>query len=114
MARQPNLEHGSMMGSQIRGANKFLTLIQTLTGTFAMDADMAHMLFLDPGGAAREVRLPPAENGLFYTIVNTADAAEVITVKDSTGTTTFGTFTQNESIWAFSNGTTWFFYAMVA
>lgn len=84
---------------------------QTLTGTTALDADMGQILFLDPGGGAREVNLPPVADskGLWFILVNTADAAEVITVEDSASAalTPAITLTQNEIAMLFCNGVSW-------
>lgn len=62
----------------------------------------------DPGGAARNVILPAeaACAGYMVFIVNTADAAEVITVQDDTPATV-GTPTQAEGIICWCDGTTW-------
>lgn len=61
----------------------------------------------DPGGAARDLTLPDADDvpGAVLFISNKADAAEVITIKDGVGT--ICTPTQNESAVVWSNGATW-------
>jgi len=59
----------------------------TLTGTLTLANGAPHILMLDPGGAARTVKLPSSpQDGDFFILVNCADAAEVITVQDSAGT----------------------------
>lgn len=62
---------------------------------------------LDPGGAGRDVTLP-AEGALNrpFLIVNTADAAEVLTIKNDGGST-LGTPTQAESALCVPDGTNW-------
>lgn len=70
---------------------------QTLGATLTMDADMSPLLTLDPGGAGRTVLLPPEEEGLTFVIINAADAAEDLTVKEDSGTTTIATVSQAES-----------------
>ena len=102
-----NLEGARISGCLLMEGNKFGVLAQTLGATLVMDADMHHVLFLDPGGSGREVRLPAEAKGLWFTIVNTADAAEALTVKEDSGTTTIGTIGQNEVGQFFCDGTTW-------
>lgn len=103
-----------IINSIIGGHNRLRAIVQTLTGTTAMDADMPPLIFYDPGGAAREVDLPPEAKGLFFIIVNTADAAEAITVKDDSGVTTVASVAQAEIGVVFCNGTTWNAFVGVA
>lgn len=71
-----------------------------------VDADAA-IQFLDPGGAAREVELPAEGNDNHpFLIVNTADAAEALTVKDDSGGT-IGTVARDEAKLFVSNGSVW-------
>src|SRR3990167_11387932 len=92
----------------IRGYNRYRTIKQTLGATFTGDADMPHVWFLDPGGADRTVLLPAETDGLWYKVVNTADADETLTVKEDSNTTTVGTIGRGESRYFISNGTTWY------
>ena len=64
------------------------TNTETLSANKTLDGSEEHYHFLDPGGAARDVTLPAVGNsdGLSYTIVNTADAQEDLTVKNAGGT----------------------------
>src|SRR5688572_9139517 len=91
--------------------NRLGIVTQTLTGTTALSEKMGQILFLDPGGGAREVNLPAVANskGLWFILVNTADAAEVITVEDaaSAALTPAITLTQNEIALFFCNGVSW-------
>jgi len=67
--------------------------VETLTGTHTMTARSSTFQRLDPGGAARNVVLPAAgpSYGPFW-VENVADAAaEIITVKQSDGSTTVST-----------------------
>lgn len=63
----------------------------------------------DPGGAARDVTLPDPTVanmlGQFVVIVNSADAAEIITIDDTVGD--IATPTQNESAWCVCDGVRW-------
>jgi hypothetical protein len=71
--------------------------IVTLTGNVVLDASYGNYLQFDPGGSARDVTLPAEEtsNGMWYEILNTADAAENLVVKDDAGSTVV-TISQNE------------------
>lgn len=74
---------------------------ETLTGTTQLTAKSSQFLRLDPGGAGRNVDLPGPDEGLEdnngrqYMIVNTADAAENLTVRDPDGSTV-AVVSQNE------------------
>jgi hypothetical protein len=110
-----NLEDVRMSGAVLAAANKFETLKQTLTGTTSLPlAGCPMLMFLDPGGAGRTVNLPAEFKGGFLVIVNTADAAENLTVKDDTSVTTIGTVGQAEIGFFFCDGTTWFCVVGVA
>lgn len=95
-----NMEGMRVRDALLTGSNRFGVLELTLTGTTLIPADAPHILALDPGGAARTVKLPasPRKGDWFY-LINTADAAEVITVQDSAGNalTPACTPTQSES-----------------
>ena len=83
-------------------ANKVRVLTETLTGarvlTEAEVKDYSVIAF-DPGGAARNVDLPATTNlaGHSVTIINTADAAETLTVRLTSGGSTIGTVDQSEN-----------------
>ena len=68
----------------------------------------AQWQFLNPDGENRTIILPAEaiSTGYIYYIMNMADAAESITVKDDGGTTVM-TVSQNEMGIALCNGTTW-------
>jgi hypothetical protein len=71
----------------------------TLDAAVALDATYPAICKLDPGGAARDVTLDAEESipsvGLYRRIINAADAAENLVVKDDAGST-IGTINQNE------------------
>lgn len=80
--------------------NKLGVAVQTLTGNFAVPVGSPHVLMLDPGGAGRNVTLPAnPSKGDWFLIVNTADAAEVLTIQNSAAGALVPpiTPTQNES-----------------
>ena len=95
----------------VRGGLKLKPLNQTLAATLVLDADTPQLLFLDPGGAGREINLPPEADseGPFIVIVNTADAAENLTVEDdaSAALTPAAVVGQNEIGIFFCNGVRW-------
>jgi hypothetical protein len=82
---------------------------QTLTGTTTLTHGMPPALFLDPGGATRIILMPTEADskGLMFLIVNKADAAEDLTVKDDANAVTIGTISQNEMAILVCDGTTW-------
>lgn len=86
-------------------------LTETLTGARTLSFVEIHkysILSLDPGGSARDVTLPPASaalDGMCIFLENTADAAEVITVKDAA--TAICTPTQNETAILYCRAGVW-------
>ena len=70
----------------------------TLTGDLTLTIEYPNVLKLDPGGASRNVTLP-AESYVdgFFWILNVADAAENLVVKNAAGST-LATANQNESV----------------
>lgn len=77
--------------------------VETLSGDKTLLATDEQRQVLDPGGAARNVDLPADQEGLEYVIVNTADAAETITVRDA-DTNTVVSIAQNESARVMNTG----------
>ena len=105
------------MGNKYNSSNA-----ETLSGAKTLAVTDAKFQFLDPGGSARNVDLPDLRTlttdtnseatgdagtdryvdaqGGYFVISNTADAAEVITVRGWNGSSTTGTIctpTQNET-----------------
>ena len=87
---------------------KLKTQTRTLAADLTLTTKDAPVQFIDPGGAARNVTLPAeaSSEGLVFFIQNTADAAEVLTVRDDTPATVV-TPTQNEGCVVYCDGTTW-------
>lgn len=81
---------------------------ETLSADKTLGLTDATLQRLDPGGSSRDVDLPAEgdSQGKSYRIVNTADAAEDLVVKDDGGSTV-ATVSQNEAAWFFCNGTAW-------
>lgn len=80
----------------------------TMTTDLTLTHDSAKFHFLDPGGSARTVTLPPEEesDGLMFVIANRADMAEVITIQNDASATVC-TPTQNETAIVVCDGATW-------
>lgn len=96
----------------------FPAQVETLTGDIdlvyfgATTGDVqlvADKLELDPGGAARNVDLPPEDEsaGVVLYITNTADAAEALTVREDAGSTTIVTIAQSEFAIVWCDGNNW-------
>lgn len=101
--------------SRTSGLHRLLALerrnsssVETLADNKTLAADDARIQVLDPGGAGRDTTLPAeaASTGVDFIVHNSADAAEVLTIKDDGGGT-ICTPTQNESAHVFCDGTTW-------
>lgn len=99
---------------QIRGAYASLPVrpdvsTATLTADLVLTFDSPKLQFLDPGGSARNVDLPPVEEsaGLEFKVANTADAAEALTVRLTGGGATIAALAQDEHGFFFSNGVIW-------
>ena len=99
-------------GGVVDGATELRSLrrpiIQTLGGTLTLTAAYPNLLSLDPGGAARTVLLPAESVGLWFEIINTADANEPLTVNEDSNTTTIGIVRQNETMFFWCDGTNWY------
>lgn len=99
---------GNRMSGMTMVSNKWFVLSQTLTATLTLTADMPNMLFLDPGGADRNVVLPAAANGAWFSIYNTADASEYLDVFLTGGTTLVARIAPGQSLTLVSNGSVWY------
>ena len=82
---------------------------ETLTGAKVLVFGDAPIQRLDPGGAGRNLDLPAVTGmaGEVFIIENTADAAEILTVRLTGGGATVVTPTQNETAIVWCDGTTW-------
>lgn len=89
--------------------------VMTLAGALTLTAQYRQILRLDPGGSARDVNLPAVatSNGLSFEIVNTADAAENLVVKNAGGATIV-TISQNEKATVVCDGATWYHTGIVS
>lgn len=81
---------------------------ETLTGNRTVTFADANVLRLDPGGAARDVTMPAEADcgGMIYEIINAADAAENLVIKNDGGST-IATVNQNEMCKIVCDGSAW-------
>jgi hypothetical protein len=79
------------------------------TADYAISANDAPVLLIDPGGAGRTVLLPAEADSkdLCFFIFNTADAAEVLTIEEDGSTTAIETLAQGKGCFLHCDGTTW-------
>lgn len=82
--------------------------IATLTGNITLDDTYPNVLKLDPGGSARDVTLPAVATSKYrtYDVINAADAAENLVVKNAGGSTIV-TINQNERAVVWCDGSAW-------
>lgn len=102
----------SAVAQAIAGAGHPLSIpelvsVRTLTGNDTLTNQSRVCQRLDPGGANRDVTLPAAEHGLVYFVVNAADAAENLVIKNAAAAT-IATANQNEAAIVWSDGTSWY------
>lgn len=73
----------------------------TATGSVSITRATGKFVKIDPGGSARDVTLAASLNrhGAWLNIMNAADAAENLTIKNSAGST-LGVLNQNQGCWA--------------
>ena len=109
-----NIVNALAKGLVLDSGLKFRVNTQTLGASKTMLAGDPVVQFLDPGGAGRDVLLPPEAEGLVFIIINTADAAEVLTIENDAGTGIGVTPTQNEVAVVFCDGTAWFGFVAIA
>lgn len=81
----------------------------TLTGALTLTRQYRKKLRIDPGGAGRTITLPAEEtsNGLEFEILNTADAAELLTVENDAAATVVE-IAQNEKATVVCDGSSWY------
>ena len=98
-----------LFGERLPAEEHYTANTETLAATKTLVCDDAYYQVLDPGGAGRDVVLPveAASKGLSFHIRNAADAAEILSIKASDGSTVVCTPTQSESALVHCDGTTW-------
>lgn len=94
-------------------ANRFsVKANETLTGARVItpaEVERYQAMAFDPGGAGRNVDLPAvaSSGGVLLFISNTADAAEILTIRDAAAATIV-TPTQNEAALVWCDGVRWY------
>lgn len=90
---------------------RLMPLVLTIGATFTGNAEMPPWWLLNPGASARDVLLPSTATsvkGLMFFIRHTgATAATDLTVKDSTGATTFGVVGIGQTGLFYFDGSAW-------
>ena len=108
MTRQ-NVNGSVLTDVVLAGGTQLQSFAQVLTGPLTLQANLPPVMILDPGGAARNVLLPAEAEAMNHVlwIVNNADAAELITLRDDADAATIGTVAQNKSVMLHCDGVTW-------
>jgi hypothetical protein len=101
-------DHGIAPDGSALLATKGLVYIAAMSGNLTLGPTYPSILKLDPG-AARDVTLDPiaTSEGLYRRIINNANAAEDITVKN-VAAATIGTISQNEEADFYCDGAAWY------
>lgn len=81
--------------------------VETLTAAKILVLNDAYTQSLDPGGAGRNIDLPVAVEGMECVIVNTADAAEDLTVRLTAGGATVAVISQDQIGYFYADSSTW-------
>lgn len=90
----------------VRGLHQTVSLV---ADNYVISREQPPVLWIDPNGASRDVLLPTEADSIhqILVIINTADAAENLVVKEDSDTTTIVTVNQNEIGVFFCNGIAW-------
>lgn len=104
---QANLQFARASDFKVNDRMRLGNNTKVLAGTLTMNAADPPLQFLDCNGVARDVRLPLPSDGQMFVFTNTSAGVFALTIKDSTGVTTYGTVAQSKSAFVFSNGVTW-------
>lgn len=109
MALRQNHVAGTLVDMVVESGFKLRSLETAVTANYAIGANFPPVLYLDPNGGAKDVLLPAEADSehLCFIVVNTADAAENVVVKDDSDTTTVVTIGQNSFAIVHCDGTTW-------
>lgn len=81
--------------------------VETLSAAKVLVANDPYEHALDPGGAGRNIDLPVAVQGMECLIVNTADAAEDLTVRLTAAGATVAVISQDQIGYFYADSTTW-------
>lgn len=105
---RPTLESAELFLPMFTTGIKSRVMKTTIADNFQITKEMPLFMWLDPNGGAKDVRLPLAtdveHHGLMYFIINDADAAETITVKNAGETETVASIGQGNIAIVFNDG----------
>jgi hypothetical protein len=103
------LEHAELINPLFRTAMKHMPMIGEISDNYQITVNHPGFLVLDPAGGHKDVILPieetPENVGLFYWIVNAADQAENLVIKNSGEGETVLTIGQGSIGLVFNDGT---------
>ena len=105
---RPTLENAELILPMFLTGIKSRVMKTTITDNFQITKEMPFFMWLDPNGGNKDVRLPVAttigHEGLFYIIINDADAAESLVIKNAGETETVVTLGQGNVGLVFNDG----------
>lgn len=115
MGQQSNITNATAIGLRMLQNTRFGAAVETLGADKTMVNLDKTVQVLDPGGAGRTVTLPAeaTATGLFFILVNAADAAEALTVEDD-ASGAVASVGQNEIGFVVCDGTSWHGVSWVA
>ena len=102
------LESNDAFHLNIRNRMTWGTNIQALAGNITIDADAPVLNFLDTGGVARTVLMPPPVRGRMFIFYNTSAGAFALNIKKLDGTTNAVAVAQGKGAYLFSDGVDWY------
>lgn len=104
-----DIEAASILASVLGQGSKLAVETQTLTGTLTLTTSSSPLQSHDCGGAGRTVLLPAEADskGMFFAFGNWSDAAETLTVKEDSNTTTIITVAQAKGGIVWCDGVQW-------
>lgn len=100
-----------------RGRLRKSGFVHTLAAdNFDISAGSPPVLVIDPGGSARDIRLPALTDeqnkNLQFIIINSADAAEALTVKNSDESATIAVIAEDNAGIFWNDGTSWYGFVL--
>lgn len=117
MPMHQTVSEGRLDDVQLWSKFKQMPFTATLAATLTAHAALPPVWLLNPGASGRNVDMPLATaanmKGTCFWIHHTGATLDTdLTVRDSTGVTTFGTIAKGQSAMLHCDGATWRFYSM--
>lgn len=108
------LEDPQLFNPLIEKGMKYRVAKTAIADNYQLTANHGTLLLLDPNGGNKDVLLPAeaSSEGLSFIILNIADAAENLVVKEDSDTTTILTVAQSGAGLFYCDGTTWYGYPL--